>query len=414
MKLSTDQEEALNKFKIFTESEKQNFILSGYAGTGKSTIVKEFIDYIKNEIIENNEIACICFTGKAALNMRLKSQYPAFTIHKFIYEYENLDTRLFENTKEEQLKLIEAQELRQIIECDYLFIDEYSLLTKKIIDDILTIARYKKIIWVGDNAQLEPFTKIQNDIVKLEEYLNKKDYITTLLSSIHRQNGDNPILDLANKVRNGDTELKEINLDGVNIWKKPFKELKFTIDTLDNMIVLCYKNITRYAANKCIRKKLKISSVFPIVNEKMIVIKNNKRHRIFNGQIVYIKEIDTTPSSFYGLKYMRCVLDDGIDEIESEIWVNPFERPNDNNKYNFDVKDYYNSEDEYIKEEIIKKFYELVHLDFGYCITIHKSQGSEWDNVILYFPDLLGYRGNLSRILYTAITRASKKLLILK
>lgn len=404
IELDKSQLEAYEKFKEFLGSGINNFILKGYAGTGKTTILNEIIEVIGNE---GKTPVCICYTGKAASNMMEKTGFDCFTIHKVIYEYENMKNapEFFNSTLEEQAALTAAQELTSILECDFLIIDEYSLLTKKIVDDVLNFN--KKVLWCGDEGQLEP---INDDPIKLGEYL-KDDVIEVELKTIHRQEKGCSILDLAYDVRIGRIHLQEVKNDGLTITRRDIEKYKFTSESLKNTVILCWKNNTRYKINTMIRNKLKVKGSLPNPGENMVVLRNNYDYELFNGQQLTIVEVGDEQEC-YGLKYITCrvQLNNGY-PFPIDIWTNPFYRKN-NLKYNFELSDFYKGDNNHIKKTIWDQYKKLVHLDFGYCMTIHKSQGSQWDNVILIKKDLYGYKGQLNRMLYTAVTRASKNLLV--
>lgn len=424
MNYTKSQQEALNSFKIWIKEVKLygkgNFILDGYAGTGKTWLLREFMD-----ILDENRLtsASISYTGKAATVMKEKTGRPSCTIHSLIYEWE-LTKDFFNNTAEEEKEFAESKAVTEVLKSKAIVIDEYSMLDEEMLNDILSLD--KIIIWAGDMAQLPPI-KEKADLKELIE-----GYGYAELVEIRRQSGkDNPILKLAEKIRNGTTNFidfkeKDDLGNSIMVGKEPNIRVRECADK--NTIILCFKNTTRRGLNKRVRDAIGFIKELPMINEKMIVLKNNKPLRLYNGEIIKISTIEEV-QTYLGLKYFDATIFKQDEDYPRfiRVWADPFFNGGD---YYFNQEDYEDSvlpkeatnkdEDDFLNfvEDKLKRlrrdrwnfFKKLVHLDFGYAITVHKAQGSQWERVIVLSNDYT--KSDKHKWLYTAVTRAEKELII--
>ena len=211
-----------------------------------------------------------------------------------------------------------------------------------------------------------------------------------MLTEIHRQALDNPIIKLSVKARQGESipygeygTSKRITID------------KMTRDLVRNADqILTGKNKTRIALNRKYRTMLEFQDLYPMKGDKLICLRNNKILGIFNGLLCTVIE----KLEEYDIYITYKLLTEDGKEIIVDI-----------------LKIYF---DEYKFPGVVKnaKWWDLQDaqaFDYGYAITVHKSQGSQWDNVILYDDgfmkwDLL----NRMRWLYTGITRAAETITI--
>lgn len=232
---------------------KQYVTLSGYAGTGKSTIIKILKDKLKN-------FALGAYTGKAANVLRQKGMFDARTIHNLIYY----------PIKDEE----ETVWLRSLdVEFDGFIIDEASMVSKEIHEDLI---RYNKpIIYVGDHGQLEPigtkFNLMANPDYKLE--------------TIHRNAGE--IAYFANHLRQGKCPSKFDSSKKVKIINKSLIEDEHLIKAEQ---IICAFNKTRVSVNSRVRRTLGLTETIS-VGEKIICLKNNRKLQLFNGMQGIITDI---------------------------------------------------------------------------------------------------------------------------
>ena len=362
MKWNSQQEQALqqvNQWFRKQSKEKQIFRVFGYAGTGKTTLAKHFAEHIDGDVFY------AAFTGKAALMMRKNGCVGASTIHSLIYR-----------AKEDSKGLIkfELNKSSPIKDAALIIIDECSMVDAKIGKDLLSFG--KPILVLGDPAQLPPvkgagfFTECKPDV---------------MLTEIHRQASDNPIIYLATEIRKG-----RVPDYGDYGSSRVVKKLS-TKDALDADQIIVGKNDTRHMLNRKVRKMLDIKSVLPIVGDKLICLKNNSSLGIFNGGMFTVENIQKTK---YEQNFMFMAVS-GDDENERAVAVKVH-------------KSFFTDE---VPSPDWKTIRDTEEFDYGYAITCHKSQGSQWDNVLIYDESWV-FKNDSSRWLYTAVTRASESVVL--
>lgn len=338
----TDQQQAAIDMAVDAIKNKTPlFKIGGYAGTGKTTVAKHIAVELENGLF-------CAFTGKAAYRLREKGLDGTTTIHRTIYDY---------------VPEIEKFELKHEVGGDYFLIDEGSMISRELWNDLTSFN--KPMLLLGDPGQLEP---IGGD----PELMHKADIV---LSQIHRQAEGCGIIQFATDIRLGQFT------DGVYPDVEIFHNAKPKVCDLEWAdIVLCGFNRTRTICNDYVRNLRGHKGVL-CPGEKVIVLRNNMRYGVFNGQILTVNEIVKINDLAVTAK---CQTDDDI--AITLPFINCFGKKAPN---------FYGNE--------------LVLADYGYCITTHKSQGSEWDKVVVIdeqSPKLWDAR----RWRYTAITRAAKEL----
>lgn len=352
MDLSPQQQEAFDLIINWYKSKKQTFVLAGYAGTGKTTLAK----YIAQKLSVR---AVFCaYTGKAAKVLRDKGCPNAGTIHSFLYSY------LYEDEEGKPVFGFSPSDL--IGSASIVIVDEYSMLSETIYNDL--IATGNKVLFLGDPFQLPPVSK---DKVKIEP-----DYF---LEEIHRQALDSPILKAATDVRIG-LDIDYQSNEGFSFLKNSEAEIETYINS-DQVIV--GRNVTRKTFNDKFRSELGFNKpdVF-MVGEKIICLRNNKSNGLLNGMVGICKAIEDN-GDIFRINF-EC---DGSFFENIAVWKGDILGWPDA-KYNYKSG--------------------LNRFDYGYAITCHKSQGSEFDNVVIY-NEPLGDSIEQRRWLYTAITRGRKK-----
>jgi len=356
--LSEEQQEAVKLIEDFLKDPfKEEFVLGGLAGTGKS--------YLINYLYQNLSmpLAVCSFTNKAALNLRRKGIHSAKTIHKLMYN-------AVYNEEEKKWKYFRVAELPVSL----IIIDEGSVVNKILYDDLCSYGT-KRLIF-GDNFQLEPVGSNPN-------LMENCDFI---LSEIHRQAAENPIVQLAHGIRNNMNIPSKFNSELLKIESKD--KLNHFLQENDYDIIICGKNKTRHSINAIIRKKLGFDiNRYINVDEKIIALQNNKENQIFNGNIFTIKDIAIyLPEAKRA--YVNLEDEDGC--LYRNIYVNLTFFGHDN------------------KENAPNKDKKLINFDYGYAITCHKSQGSEWESVLAVDEPVWGCTPE--RWQYTIVTRARTKL----
>ena len=401
IELNEGQQECLKKLiQWWKNGDRQLFEISGAAGTGKTTIIKYLIDTLDDIDIDN--VLFVALVGKAAMQMT-KSGVMASTIHSAIYYPVEVD-KVDENGK----KIVkEGRVLKEIrfkkrpkLEGDIklIVVDEAPMVDKKVAKDLFSYGI--PIIALGDLNQLPP-------IFGEPVFLQKVDHV---LTQIMRQKEDNPILALSQKIINDPVLRIEPGTygDKLMIIKKNdfFRYYQDTFHKSD--IVICGKNSTRDQMNEMIREEyynahgIDLNSIdLPelLLGDKIICRKNNwsiclGNVNLINGLVGYVTGIDyeSKTKTLMNIDFRPEFLDRSFENIPINL------------KYFFGNR----KTKDWIKS--IPHSGEL--FEFGYCITCHLSQGSQYGKVIVLaerFGDIDFYR----KWLYTAVTRASEKLILI-
>ena len=343
----------------------QEFRFFGYAGTGKTTA-------IATAVAEADlNMAYIAFTGKAASVMR-RNGIDAQTLHSLIYRRVDdcpiTGKPRFERAKRSDVGLY-----------DLIVLDECSMIGGKIADDLLSFGM--PVLAIGDPAQLPPV----NDGAGMGYFTSGKPDV--MLTEIHRQAADNPILQLATKARNGEV-LKYGNygdsrvlfagdIDPDELWEA------------DQVIV--GTNATRARLNKRARAHYNMTDPTPMFGDKVICIRNSPKYNIFNGEMFTVIRCDEDSSAWLSMDVVR--LEDPAQTVIPDIRVHRTMFEPDGSK----------RDDSTLGDS--------GRFDFGYAITAHKAQGSQWDNLVVIDESKV-FREMKDKWLYTAITRAAKTITI--
>ncbi len=351
----------------------QVFRLFGYAGTGKSTLAIEMAHRC------DGKVQFAAFTGKAARVMKSKGCYNATTIHSLIYNVvEDEDTKKTGTPKFVLNPDSPVQASKLVI------IDEVSMVDESLGKDLLSFG--VKILVLGDPEQLPPisgtgyFTSQSPDV---------------MLTEVHRQAVDSPIINLATVVRMGG-ELEYGEYGDCRVIRRA--DL-VRADILETDQIIVGKNATRQMFNSRIRELKEITSELPILGEKVICLRNNRQKKILNGSMWTVTDT---------LDYKNSKM---ADYLKERLSVMKLESEDDGLPVQVQVrKEFWRGEEDKL-EWNDKKYCD--DFTFGYAITAHKSQGSQWDNVTL-FDESFVFRDDAKRHLYTAITRAAKKITIIR
>lgn len=326
-------------------------------------MVKSIVEYLH---LEEN-VAYVTFTGKASLVLRNKG-LPATTIHKLIYNcYVDKLGNLIVDKKRylpPNIKLI--------------VIDEISMVSRQLLEDLVSFGI--PIIALGDHGQLDPIGE-DNGLLRFPHFV---------LTEIIRQAENNPIIRLSKMVREGGFE--RMNNENVKVLYP--KDFDYSMAEWADQ-TLCGFNTTRTTVNNNIRKSyFHTEQQLPKTGEKLISLKNrwdildSQGNPLINGTVCHIGEI--TKNIYNGVIFNTTLVDVYNKSYFTDLQI-------DTNIF---------------KNRPIPKNGKLPVFDFGYCITVHKSQGSEWDKVLLF--DECINKTTYNRWLYTAITRAKDKIVIIK
>jgi exodeoxyribonuclease-5 len=408
MQWGREQDAALSAVSDWMNSDAQLFRLFGYAGTGKTTLARHFAEGIEGSVL------FAAYTGKAAHVLKTKGCVGATTIHSLIYhskdrgraELKALELQLAETmmelkaegaTDDEVSRHPAIQRLQKLLhdertssarpmftlnresvvrDAALVVIDECSMVDGQMGADLLSFGR--KVLVLGDPAQLPPVggAGFFTEGVKPE----------VMLTDIHRQAADNPIIGMATRVRNGDTlELGSYGSSTV-IDRKDIRQ----DDVMNAGQVLVGRNATRRASNMRLRSLLGFDAPVPMPDDKLVCLRNNNENGLLNGAIWRIDDIGHQDEHRI---HMTVRPEEGGVPLECEGHMAHF--LGDGAKLPW-----------YEKKE-------AEEFDYGYALTVHKSQGSQWDNVVL-FDESWVFRQDRHRWLYTGITRAAEKLTLVR
>lgn len=405
MELTEEQGNILSEVLIWYKSKYSNWVkIIGYAGTGKTTLMTQIADRIRwNKTLGRKgagSIAFCAFTGKASFvlqnklreNQTLSGADYVGTIHGLLY----VPVFKIKGGK----KIIIGWKLRDELPYDLIILDEGSMVTRELWNDLKLFGI--PIIITGDNGQLGP---IGDDF----SLLDSADF---KLTEIHRQALDNPIIQLTIGIRRtGQIPPGYYNNSVFKLnWNDPkCQSIYDGIDWIENgkdIIQLCGFNKSRVALNNIIRNKLDFKLDDPYPTERIICLKNNHKTGIKNGQLGSLVWVYNAGKELYDLTMQM----DGFEgNYHSSLAIrSSFGKATYDDEMGLDFKKKYAKQLKHYDQEMIDIF------DFGYATTVHKSQGSEWDKVVL-FEQRNQYQNDqdYARWLYTAATRAKEKLFVI-
>lgn len=381
VKLTNEQDIAVKGItNWYKKGIEQKCKIIGYAGTGKTFLVNHIIGNLN---LRKNEVAFAAFTGKATL--LLKQANPDFscsTIHRLAYKLDG-------ETSTPSFILRDKEELKHL---KLIIIDEASMLSKEMNEDIMSFGI--PVLLIGDEGQLPSISKDKFNALSNPDFR---------LTEIHRQVAGNPIIHLSMLAR----EKKYIQPGAYGNQAYVLSQRDIDPSQLDRLClraeqVLCGYNSTRRKVNKKIRDLKGFTSPYPQSGDKLIALKNNWETSIrgislVNGMTGYVKNI---------LKKEK------TEEIKRECLSIDF-RPDFMQEDTYFEKlliledDFKNKQETLLNSEEKNKY---VKMDFGNCITVHKSQGSAYGK-LLVINEVLD-RSMHEKWLYTAITRSSDKLVL--
>jgi exodeoxyribonuclease-5 len=395
-------------------ADQQVFRLFGYAGTGKSTIVKFVLDELG---LDDGEVLQACFTGKAAFVLQRKSGMTCSTIHRLIYrvsepsdaeiaaacrKLDERETAALGLTGSERVAAdaeiaalqMALKEMRQprfglneespVRDCRLVVLDEVSMVGPEMAVDLLSFE--KPILVLGDPGQLPPirgegaFTAQAPDV---------------MLTEIHRQAAESAVIRLATMARQG--IVIPYGQHDEFVWKMSARDVT-AAQLLKGGQVICGLNATRFSLNNGMRKAAGfLNGPLPSGSgEKIICLKNDPSLGLLNGMFVTLDDVQ----GFDEQRFRATVTTEEGDLIGAlPMYAGHF----------VDHEKFDKQRDE--RDWKVKKL--LVEATFGWAITCHKAQGSQWENVIIVDDKWGRGRADRNRWLYTAITRAEGGLVIL-
>ncbi len=372
MSWSPEQDKAITAVQRWLRDPKapQVFRLFGYAGSGKTTLAKHLAQGI------NGAVLYACFTGKAALVLRKKGCDGASTIHSLIYKAEQ--------DPETGEYLFTLNENSVADTASLIVIDEVSMVGEDLARDLLSFGT--KVLVLGDPAQLPP--------VKGEGFfINAEPDV--MLTEVHRQAQDNPIIRMSMDIREGRRLKPGAYGDSLVVRRADISGADLRDRVLAADQVLCGLNRTRHTYNGRLRELKGLRGAeapfVPAVGDRLVCLRNNKEKNLLNGGLWTVTRTGLSWDSKYAESRIESLDDPDASPVDIEVPLQFF----------------CGTESELGWRERR----EHDEFTYGWALTVHKSQGSQWDN-ILVFDESRAFREDAAKWLYTAVTRAAEKVTV--
>ncbi len=375
MEFAPQQDEALKAVaRWLKEGRAPLFRLFGYAGTGKTTLARHFAENVDGEVL------FAAFTGKAAQVLRSKGATNARTIHSLIYRSRGEEEVSDEETGKTSISpMFTITRQSPVSKAALVVVDECSMVDEALGKDLMSFGT--PILVLGDPGQLPP--------VSGGGYFTNQepDY---LLTDIHRQARDNPILHLAMQIREGG-DIAYGDYGAARVIGRNEVDQSLVLDA-DQVLVGTNKTRRRY--NQRLRELKGFTTEYPQSGDKLVCLRNDPAKGLLNGSLWQVMS-SSKETVKPGINLMIRPEDDDMDRGAAKIKL---------------LKAAFENVTEEIPWTTRKRYDDF---DFGYALTVHKAQGSQWNNVVL-FDESYAFRDTRERWLYTAITRAAETLTIVR
>lgn len=447
-----DQEQLIHELALFLldPNPATMFLLKGYAGTGKTTIISTLVAVVASI---GNQPVLLAPTGRAAKVLSSFANETAFTIHKKIY-------RLQAAADGSMHLSIQANKHKRTL----FIVDEASLISSanqlkqqsffgdnNLLDDLVKYVyggQRCRLILIGDSAQLPPVHMEESRALQAG-FMGSKYHLTMYsfeLKDVVRQAKESGILFNATHLRGlifkDVPAFPSFSMQGFNdFFRLGHEEVTdeinnaFNPHNLTESIIICRSNKRAYLYNRHIRERILFMEEEISSGDLLMVVKNNyfwlskesNAGFVANGDIIEIKRI-TKIEEQYGFRFadVHVTMIDYNDELEMEVKILlntlDFEGPSLDmvhykQLYTAIEEDYMHIENRTTRREKIMEnpYMQALQIKYAYAMTCHKAQGGQWENV---FVDMGYVPGNIpdvayNRWLYTAVTRATKKLFLL-
>lgn len=380
--------------------------LTGYAGTGKTTLISVFAEAYTEPTI-------LTPTGKAALRVHEATGLPASTIHRFLYD----------SKEDEKGKLVFTlkngwSEDMADMAGKWVLIDEASMVGEDVWKDLVIVANAIgfHILLMGDLGQLPPVYK--DKAGNPFSTLNLETPFAANLTEVHRQALDSPIIRASMLIRTGRPEHEAFAL------LKPVGASKLIEAILDartrDGVVLCYTNARRHEINNRVREALGYAPGTLNEGEQILVTQNNYKLDRYNGEVVKFEGWTLEPTD----EEARAVVDRftqsalrmsfGVGLVGGyEAILSPEEYTGKAEAQKMGVSTIKKASrfwgEDHLEEEMdgVVRPPPHLHCNYGHCLTGHKSQGSEFSEVLVVLDDSMGMLRGVERrrYLYTVFTR---------
>lgn len=454
--LNENQINVLNQFKQFMDSDNQVFILTGYAGTGKTTMVKEMVRYLGS--LSQYPVVLMAPTGRASIVLSRKTGCQASTIHSVIYGKRCVDS---DGKMHFELKCNDYS-LRTVY-----FVDEASMISElptdndmfhfgsgALLPDLMTFCQGRKVVFIGDNAQLPPVGQSCSPALDADGLARRYGVKVSqaFLTQVVRQDNSGLIYTNAFAIRNSlesgtYNRFSIIEGNDVCCCSNPLDHYLGSVDgKVDaESIIITYTNALALTHNRKIREVLMPGTDRLQPGDRLMVARNHycPVKPLYNGTFVNVlacepdSMVECRTVSFFGKKcpgsdkaeikhvdiafrdvtieddfggiYQCKILDSFLDDDEGTMDLEL------NQALTVDFKNRCKAEgvdDDHCAERASTDPYlNALVCKYGYAITCHKSQGGEWNNVFVDMSDVsVGLGSDFFRWVYTAVTRSDQRL----
>ncbi|MDD4107173.1 MAG: AAA family ATPase [Prolixibacteraceae bacterium] len=473
--LTPDQKRAVSLLEAFMQNDEHVFILKGYAGTGKTTLIKGMVAYF-NEVKRKFDV--MAPTGRAAKVLRLRTDAGS-TIHRAIYNFEKLETIEDESVDDANKSFKYYFPLRNETDINRIMIvDEASMISSNynehelfrfgsgfLLRDLIKYADYcrngNKIIFVGDPAQLPPVGDNKSSALDPAFFQSLGLQVNSFeMRQVTRQKADSLILKNATTIRDILQQEKRTSfiLEHDNVECQPIQVQDvahtylnlYPLPEVGDGVIISYSNAQAYEYNKSIRQILYPDN--PQVNPGDILLLNNNNYHtygaeLFNGDMVKVLEVNpltevqSAPvmvnnvrkvisltfrnARFYhpdlGCEIQCKIIDSLLHSPERDLSIHEMKalyinfvmrfQEEQNRRKAKGLSTFKVGSIQFKDMLRVDPYFNALRVKFGYAITCHKAQGSEWQKVFVDFHGRIGLKNDQLRWSYTAITRAAEKLL---
>jgi exodeoxyribonuclease V len=441
--LKEDQVEALESVYqfLFTGGANSVFILRGYAGTGKTTLMGGLIRWFHSI---NRKTVLLAPTGRAAKVLAQHSGYPASTIHRRIYtvkqdDFGRMSMQLMHNKSEKTIFIVD--EASMIGEAT---VSEDGQVSRSLLQDLLEYVysgERCRLILIGDNAQLPPVGMELSpalDKKKLKKITGAPVFEYTL-TQVVRQAQESLILKNATDLR---MQLSNNAFENLHIEVSANRDVnevdpheledrlsdKFQSEKAHESVIICRSNKDATKFNQQIRNRILFRESEIEAGDKLMIVKNNyfwktpgkRQNFLANGDMISVERVNRL-AEFGPFRFADCQVyfsDDPEQSFDLLLLLNAldFDGPSIQSKQLFKMREALIDSGEIDSNDPEAKFFQnpyfhAVQVKYAYAVTCHKSQGGQWTDVFIYqgyFTEEMLDRSYF-RWLYTALTRATTK-----
>lgn len=445
---TSDQDHAIERLTDFISSDKQFeiFLLSGFAGTGKTTLISSFVNTLGNYKIKSYLMAP---TGRAAKVLSNYSGKRAHTIHRSIYFINssgdgNPHFKLGQNKRTNTVFIVDEASMVSTFSG---ITDPNSFSPRDLMEDLLEYvysADNCKLVFVGDKGQLPPVGMATSPALD-SKFLGERyafDIVGAELRDIVRQESQSGILDVSLQLRSFTEEIPQLNHNNKDVVVLGGYDIQDAIESAisnygqDNVMIVTRSNKRANLFNQQIRLRILWQEDDLNAGDIMMVVHNNyywlepksEAGFVANGELIEIKKIVKREEQF-GWEFVDVIArfidypnmeDQELKLMTKAIHAESANVPRDQLKelfYRVASEEYPYERNKRIRNKKVMEnpYFQALQVKFGYAVTVHKSQGGQWPVVFIdqgYFTQDM-WNEEYMRWLYTAVTRASEKLYLI-